>query len=220
MTYSERIASFYEAMLRRYGPQGWWPAETELECILGAILTQNTSWKNVEKAIGNLKRAGLISIDKLASIPTETLAKLIRPSGYFNQKARRIKSFIHFVIESYDGEPKKMFEEDTDKLREKLLSIKGVGPETADSILLYAGKKPVFVVDAYTYRVLLRHGLISEDAGYEDIQKLFLRSLPKDQSLFSEYHALLVRVGKEHCRKKAVCSGCPLEYDPHKVDQI
>lgn len=220
MTYSERIAGFYEAMLKRYGPQGWWPAETELECILGAILTQNTSWKNVEKAIGNLKRAGLISIDKLASIPTETLAKLIRPSGYFNQKARRIKSFIQFVIDSYDGNLKKMFDEDTDKLREKLLSIKGIGPETADSILLYAGKKPVFVVDAYTYRVLLRHGLISEDAGYEDIQKLFLRSLPKDQSLFSEYHALLVRVGKEHCRKKAVCSGCPLEYDPHRADPI
>jgi endonuclease-3 related protein len=216
MNKSERIKEFYSALYKRYGPQKWWPADTELECILGTILTQNTTWKNVEKALENLKKEGLISIEKLALIPTETLGKLIRPSGYFNQKATKIKSFINFVMENYGGNIHKMFEEETQKLRDKLLSIRGIGPETADSILLYVAEKPMFVVDAYTYRVLLRHNLIPEETTYQSIQELFMESLPEDTKLFNEYHALLVRLGKEHCRKKPICEGCPLEYDPHE----
>jgi endonuclease-3 related protein len=217
MTKSERINELYDALSKRYGPQGWWPAETELECVLGAILTQNTAWKNVEKALGNLKEKNLISIEKLALLPTPSLAILIRPSGYFNQKAVKIKNFINFIMESYDGSLEKMFEEDGQKLRDKLLKIKGIGPETADSILLYAARKPVFVVDAYTYRILLRHGLIPEETNYGEIQELFMDSLPEDVQLFNEYHALLVRLGKELCKKSPLCEGCPLEYDPHTV---
>jgi endonuclease-3 related protein len=217
MTKSERIKGLYHALYKSFGPQGWWPADTELECILGAILTQNTAWKNVERALGNLKKEGLISIEKLALIPTNVLAELIRPSGYFNQKAIRIKNFIRFLMENYDGDLQKMLEEDTEALREKLLVIKGIGPETADSILLYAAKKPIFVVDAYTHRILSRHGLIPEDSTYGEIQEVFMDSLPKDTQLFNEYHALFVRLGKEWCKKSPICKGCPLEYDPHTI---
>ncbi|MBI2485631.1 MAG: endonuclease III domain-containing protein [Deltaproteobacteria bacterium] len=217
MTKSKRINGFYNALYKQYGPQGWWPAETELECLLGAILTQNTAWKNVEKALGNLKEKNLISIERLALIPTPSLAILIRPSGYFNQKAVKIKNFIDFIMENYDGSLEKMFAEDGQKLRDKLLKIKGIGPETADSILLYAARKPVFVVDAYTYRILLRHGLIPEETNYGEMQELFMDSLPEDVQLFNEYHALLVRLGKELCKKSPLCEGCPLEYDPHTV---
>jgi endonuclease III related protein len=215
MSKSERIKGFYDALYKRLGPQGWWPADTELECILGAILTQNTAWKNVEKALGNLKKEGLISVEKLVLIPTAALAKLIRPSGFFNQKAIKVKNFIGFLMENYDGDLQKMLEEDTDILREKLIGIRGIGPETTDSILLYAAKKPTFVVDAYTYRILSRHGLISEDSTYGEMQEAFMDSLPKDAELFNEYHALLVRLGKEWCKKSPMCRGCPLEYDPH-----
>ncbi|MGH7890373.1 MAG: endonuclease III domain-containing protein [Thermodesulfobacteriota bacterium] len=217
MAKSERIAGFYDALYKHYGSQGWWPAKTELECILGAMLTQNTAWKNVEKAMENLKREELISIDKLALIPVQHLASLIRPSGYFNQKAGKIKNFINFILENYSGKLEEMFEEDTQTLRDKLLGIKGIGPETADSILLYAGRKPVFVIDAYTYRILSRHGLIPEESSYGEMQELFMDSLSEDQKLFNEYHALLVRLGKEHCKKSPLCDGCPLEYDPHTV---
>jgi len=184
---------------------------------LGTILAQNTSWKNVEQALKNLKSKGLTSIEKLSSVPTHVLAELIRPSGYFNQKAIKIKNFIKFLNENYDGRLERMFKEDPKKLREKLLGIKGIGPETADSILLYAAKKPIFVVDAYTYRILSRHALIPEDSDYREIQEVFMDVLPKDTQLFNEYHALLVKVGKEHCKKKPICNGCPLEYDPHTV---
>ena len=217
MTKSERIKGFYDVLYKRYGPQGWWPADTELECILGAILTQNTSWKNVEKALGNLKKEGLISVEKLAWIPIEVLSELIRPSGYFNQKATKIKNFIKFIMENYDGDFQKMLKEDTRALREKLLSIRGIGPETADSILLYAARKPAFAVDAYTYRILSRHGLIPEGTTYEEIREVFMDSLPKDVELFNEYHALLVRLGKEQCKKSPICEGCPLKYDPHTI---
>jgi len=217
MTKSERIKGFYTALFKRYGSQGWWPAESELECILGTILTQNTSWKNVEKALKNLKCKGLTSIEKLSSVPIHVLAELIRPSGYFNQKAIKIKNLIKFLNEYYNGRIERMFKEDPKKLREKLLGIKGIGPETADSILLYAAKKPIFVVDAYTYRILSRHALIPEDSDYGEIQEVFMDVLPKDTHLFNEYHALLVKVGKEHCRKKPICEGCPLDYDPHTV---
>lgn len=217
MNTAGRIRDFYNSLYDRYGPQNWWPAESVLECVLGTILTQNTAWKNVEKAFENLKSRGLISIDNLDSVPTGKLANLIRPSGYFNQKAIKIKAFIGYVKKTYRGELGKMIEEDIHELRERLLSIKGIGPETADSILLYAAGKPIFVVDAYTYRILSRHGIISEEASYQDVQELMMDSIPRDVQVYNEYHALLVKVGKEHCRKRAICEGCPLEYDPHTV---
>ncbi len=217
MNVSNRIKEFYKSLYSRYGPQNWWPAESALECILGTILTQNTSWINVEKAFENLKSSGLVSFDKLDSIQIEKLANLIRPSGYFNQKASKIKAFVSYVKKNYDGDLDKMFGRDTDQLRKELLCIKGIGPETADSILLYALKKPVFVIDTYTYRVLSRHNIIPERASYQEIQELLVSSLPNDVQVFNEYHALFVKVGKEHCRRKAMCMGCPLEYDPHTV---
>ncbi len=218
MTKSERIRKFYQALHKKFGPQGWWPAETELECILGAILTQSTSWKNVEKALDNLRRENLISIERLNLINAEELAQLIRPSGYYNQKAVKIKSFISFLVNEFSGRLDIMFATERSQLRKKLLSIKGIGPETADSIMLYAGGIPIFVVDAYTWRVLYRHGLAPEVTSYDEIQEIFTDSLAEDAGVFNEYHALLVKLGKEHCRKREpVCSGCPLEYDPHGV---
>ena len=218
MTKSARIKKFYEELHKKFGPQGWWPAETAVECILGAILTQNTSWKNVVKAIDNLKRENLISVKDLNLIKADELAELIRPSGYYNQKAAKIKNFISFLMEEFSGSLDRMFATDKSILREKLLSLKGIGPETADSILLYAGAMPVFVVDAYTWRVLHRHGLVREQTSYGEIQELFTDSLQEDPVIFNEYHALLVKLGKEHCRKREpLCAGCPLEYDPHGV---
>lgn len=214
----ERINGIYKALLKRYGPQGWWPAETALECVIGSILAQNTNWLNVEKAVKNLKNENLISVERLSLIPTSELARLIRPSGYFNQKAKRIKRFVRFVEDNYSGSLQDMFGEETYSLREKLLGVKGIGPETADTILLYAGDKPVFVVDAYTYRILSRHQLIPEETTYDEMQDVFTDLLPQDAKLFGEYHALLVKVGKEHCKKRnPICKGCPLEYDPHTV---
>jgi len=218
MDTKHRINNIYASLYGYYGAQNWWPAESELECIIGTILTQNTTWKNVEKAINQLKQQGLISIERLNNISTDNLAQIIRSSGYFNQKAIKIKNFISFLNEHYSGNLDEMLGEELYTLREKLLGIKGIGPETADSIILYAAKKPLFVIDAYTYRILSRHGLIAEDSSYQEMQELFMDSLPDDPKLFNEYHALLVKVGKEHCKKKSpVCSGCPLEHDPHTV---
>ena len=218
MTKSARIKRFYEELHREFGPQGWWPAETAFECILGAVLTQSTSWKNVEKAIDNLKRENLISIERLNLINADELALLIRPSGYYNQKAIKIKNFISFLVDEFSGSVDRMFATEKSQLRKKLLSIKGIGPETADSIMLYAGGIPVFVVDAYTWRVLFRHGLVPEVTSYGEIQEIFTDSLSEDAAIFNEYHALLVKVGKERCKKKSpLCAGCPLEFDPHTV---
>jgi len=205
-------------LYKRYGPQGWWPGDSKLECILGAVLTQNTSWTNAEKAILNLKKENIVGIKKLASVSTQALASLIRPSGYYNQKAIKIKRVLSFVTENYGGSLKRMFDEETRELRSKLLTINGIGPETADTILLYAGHKPVFVIDTYTYRVLSRHGLVPEYTTYEEIQELFTDTIPEDTAVYNEYHALLVRVGKEYCRKRSpACDGCPLQYDPHTI---
>ena len=218
MDTKQRINHLYSSLYGYYGAQNWWPAESELECILGTILTQNTTWKNVEKAINQLKQQGLISIERLNSISTDNLAQIIKSSGYYNQKAIKIKNFISFLNEHYSGNLDEMLGEEVYTLREKLLSIKGIGPETADSIILYAAKKPAFVIDAYTYRILSRHGLVAEDSSYQEMQDLFMDSLPDDPQLFNDYHALIVKVGKEHCKKKSpVCNGCPLEYDPHEV---
>jgi endonuclease-3 related protein len=218
MMISETLTEIYQLLYDAFGPQHWWPGETPFEIITGAILTQNTSWANVEKAIANLKAAGDLTPDALHRIDVGQLAELIRPAGYFNIKAKRLKNFIDWLFEDYSGELANLRAVGTDRLREELLAIKGIGQETADSILLYALERPVFVVDAYTARITLRHRLIEPGADYEQLRQLFESNLPQDVQLFNEYHALLVRTGKEFCRPKAKCSGCPLEKHPHTLD--
>jgi endonuclease-3 related protein len=215
---SEVLTEIYKLLYDEYGPQQWWPGDTEFEIITGAILTQNTNWANVEKAIANLKSADCLTPEKLHHLDQAQLAQLIRPAGYFNVKAKRLKNFVNWLFKNYNGELAGLESIDTDRLREELLMIKGVGRETADSILLYAFDRPIFVVDAYTARVLFRHELIAPDADYEQLRELFESSLPADTQLFNEFHALLVRVGKEFCRPKARCPGCPLEKLPHTLD--
>jgi endonuclease-3 related protein len=210
-TLSERLSEIYDLLLEAYGPQHWWPAESTLEVMVGAVLTQNTNWQGVEKAIANLKDNNLLNPDKLQALPTEDLARLIKPAGYFNLKARRLKNLIAFLIEAYSADLATMGQVATGRLRKELLEVNGVGPETADSILLYALQRPVFVVDTYTYRVMNRHGLVGEQVSYDELQALFTQHLPLDVRLFNQYHALLVRVGKLHCQPKPRCQGCPLE---------
>ncbi len=216
---AKQLNSFYEAMYAAFGPQHWWPAHTPTEVIVGAILTQNTAWKNVEKAIENLKRAKMLDWGRLRDVPFEDLAELIRPAGTYQVKARRLKSFISWLWERYDGDLDRMFATSLSALREELLSVSGIGRETADAILLYAGNLPTFVVDAYTARILYRHGLIDESADYDEIKETFESNLPSDVPLFNEYHALLVQVGKLHCRPRAKCEGCPLEKFEHEVER-
>ncbi|AKJ64634.1 endonuclease III domain-containing protein [Kiritimatiella glycovorans] len=200
----------YEALYRRWGAQHWWPAESGFEVMVGAILTQNTNWRNVERAIARLREAGVLDARAIDRMPAPELAGLIRPAGYFNVKADRLKAFVRFFIESYGGSLDRMFAESTGALREQLLAVRGVGAETADSMLLYAGNRPVFVIDAYTRRVLLRHGACREKASYDDLAQWFTGQLPRDPALFNEFHALLVRVGKEYCRRTPRCEDCPL----------
>ncbi len=202
---------YYRRLLDAYGPQHWWPAKTRFEVAIGAILTQNTAWTNVELAIANLKRERLMTPQALHRVSTPRLADVIRPSGTFNIKAERLKSFVRFLVERYLGDLKRMFKEPVEVLRPKLLSVKGIGPETADSILLYAGDNPIFVIDAYTRRVLGRHRLIPHRATYDRLQRFFMDHLLPKTEIYNEYHALLVKVGKEHCKRKPVCAGCPLE---------
>jgi endonuclease-3 related protein len=207
-----RLNAFYQKLYSYFGPQHWWPADTPFEVMVGAILTQNTSWLNVEKAIANLKEYKLLRPDKLNRIAQQKLAALIRPAGYYNIKAKRLKEFLSFFLHSYRGSVKKMSFKDTQVLRQQLLSVNGIGPETADSILLYALNKPVFVVDAYTKRILSRHHLIPESADYQVVQNLFRQNLKNNVKLFNEFHALLVKLGKEFCLKnKPRCSICPLK---------
>jgi endonuclease-3 related protein len=205
-----KIERIYKTLYNAFGTQHWWPGDTPFEVAVGAILTQNTNWGNVEKAISNLKAAKALNHKILLELPVKELARLIRPAGYFNIKAKRLKAFIDFLVNHYRGSMNKMKHEDMHGLREKLLSINGIGPETADSILLYALDKPVFVIDAYTKRVLSRHGIMEHDEPYERFQELLYASLKKDIKLFNEYHALFVRVGKIYCKPKPVCEGCPL----------
>lgn len=214
---SERLMEIYNLLYDRYGQQQWWPGETRFEVAVGAILTQNTNWGNVEKAIGNLKRADALCADKLHEMDADVLAELIRPAGYYNIKAARLKNFIRWLFDNFQGDIENLMPINVYDLREQLLSVKGIGRETADSILLYGLDKPVFVVDTYTCRVLTRHGLIETGADYEQVREFFESSLPGEPELFNEYHALLVRVGKEHCKPKAKCSGCPLEKLPHET---
>ncbi len=208
----EQLLEYYERLFSHFGPQKWWPGETPLEICVGAILTQNTNWKNVTRAIENLKKAELLRIDALHSLPTEELARYIRPAGYYNVKAKRLKNFIDYVWDRHQGRLDKMFEYDTEPLRDDLLSINGIGPETADSILLYGGGKPTFVIDAYTMRCLRRHNIVDDEFEYEDARRLFMENLPLDVQLYNEYHALFVALGKHYCRPKGpCCNKCPLE---------
>jgi endonuclease-3 related protein len=215
---TERLNEIYQLLFERFGPQHWWPGETQFEIITGAILTQNTNWANVEKAIANLKSAGRLTPEKLYHLDLSQLAQLIRPAGYYNIKARRLKNFIIWLFDNYAGKLTNLESIDTDKLRTELLAIKGIGCETADSILLYALDRPVFVVDAYTARVAVRHELIEPNADYEQLCELFQSNLPQDTKLFNEYHALLVKVGKEFCKKQARCLNCPVEKLPHTLE--
>ncbi|NLH16766.1 MAG: endonuclease III domain-containing protein [Phycisphaerae bacterium] len=208
----------YRHLFERFGPQHWWPGETPFEVIVGAILTQNTAWTNVEKAIGNLKQAGAMTPLGLRSLSMDELAECIRPAGYFNVKARRLANFLAWLFEACGGDLDAACAQRTDALREQLLAINGIGPETADSILLYAFNKPVFVIDAYTCRILGRHRLLDGPADYESVREMMESGIPRDTALYNEYHALLVRLGKEFCKPRPRCQGCPLEDLPHDVE--
>jgi len=208
---SKKLLQIYKKLLSAIGPRHWWPADSPFEVIIGAILTQNTSWKNVEKSIEALKEKNLLDPIRIYSLDEKHLAKIIKSSGFFNLKAKRIKNFMEFLFEHHQGRLKKMFSENAHSLRETFLKINGIGPETADSILLYAGEKPFFVVDAYTKRILLRHNLISKTAGYDEIQELFMKNLKNDVHIFNEYHALLVYIGKYFCKRVPLCEKCPMQ---------
>jgi endonuclease-3 related protein len=234
------LPQYYTALLARYGPQNWWPARSRFEVIVGAYLTQNTNWSNVEKAMLNLRRARRLSVSAMRTMPINELEMLVRPSGYFRQKARNLKTFVSFLDRQYSGSLSRMFAGPTEKLRAELLELNGVGPETADSILLYAGNHPVFVVDAYTRRVLLRHGIIHEKTSYEEIRAMIEHAISSSEAEslivtnavsdprhpvsrmsssarselaqhYNELHALIVRVGNHYCRTKPICEGCPLQ---------
>ncbi len=205
------LQDLYDRLFDAFGPQNWWPAESPFEVIVGAVLVQNTNWQNVRRAIENLRREDLLQPRALYEVAAEELEALIRPAGYFRVKARRLRNVLHLLVERYDGSLEAMFATGLPELREQLLAVNGVGPETADSILLYAGNLPVFVVDAYTHRVLGRHGCIDPEADYHAIQDCFQSELPEDVALYNEFHALLVHVGKHFCRKRRPkCDECPL----------
>jgi endonuclease-3 related protein len=207
---AEELLGIYELLNGHFGALHWWPADGPFEVMVGTILTQNTAWTNVEKAIAALKKKGLLSPEAMARVDEETLGGVIRPSGYYRVKARRLKALLRFFQEEYAGDIVRMAAENLPELRGKLLAVRGVGAETADSILLYACGKPSFVSDAYTRRILGRHRLIAEEADYGQIRTLFMAHLPQDVSLFNQYHALLVNAGKTFCRKVPQCAACPL----------
>ncbi len=210
---SDTFTEIFWKLYDRFGPQQWWPGQTPFEIAVGAILTQNTSWQNVEKAISNLKQHGLLQSRAILELHPSALAELIRPAGYYNIKAKRLRCFVEFIEKNFGGQMDLMAETGVSELRKMLLDIHGIGPETADSILLYALEKPVFVVDAYTVRVLSNHQIIDPySVDYHYIQEIIMESLPDDVCLFNEYHALFVRLGKEFCKKRRPrCAACPLE---------
>ncbi len=211
MSQDTTYLQIYSQLFEYYGPQSWWPGETPLEIIVGAVLTQNTNWSNVVRAIGNLKRAGALSLEILKAMTHEELAEFIRPSGYYNLKAKRVKNLLQMIITVYDGKLEDLLNDDMEQGRKNLLSVSGVGQETADSILLYACNQPIFVVDTYTHRIFSRHKLLEEESDYLSIQERFMDYLPHDVQLYNEYHALIVRLGKEFCKKNNPrCETCPL----------
>lgn len=200
----------YQRLFEAFGARRWWPGETPFEVMVGAILTQNTSWRNVEKAIAALKAKGILTPEGIRRLELSELEGLIRSSGFYRLKAKRLKTFVDFLFSAFGGDLEKMRLTDLWELRKKLLAVNGIGPETCDSILLYGLGKPIFVVDAYTKRILSRHGIIEEKASYEAVQRLFMDHLPPEERLFNEYHALLVRLAKSCCLKKPKCALCPL----------
>lgn len=204
----------YNVLSAYYGPTGWWPGDSPFEIAVGAILTQNTAWSNVEKAIANLKKAKLLSPRRILRCDRALLEEAIRPSGYFRQKAERLIAFCRYLMEQYGGDMGKMCNGHVMKVREELLRIKGIGPETADDILLYSCGYPIFVVDAYTKRIFSRHGLLDSGLTYQQVQEIFHREVPKDVHIYKEYHGLIVWVGKDFCKKKPKCSTCPLNRFP------
>jgi endonuclease-3 related protein len=203
------LLEVYEILLKKFGKQNWWPADDSFEVIVGAILTQQASWKNVEKAIKNLKEHKVLKPEDLHRLDVKRLEMLIRPSGFYKVKARRLKSFVDFLFEKYDGKLEKLFSLSIEDLRRELLSIKGIGDETADSIVLYSAEKPSFVVDAYTIRIFSRLGLLKEKE-YHKVKEFFEKNLPRDVELYKEYHALIVELGKNICKTKPRCFLCPL----------
>ncbi len=207
----QRLMAMFDILLDHFGHQRWWPGDSAFEMMVGAILTQNTNWKNVEKAIENLKFENLLSVKAMRTMSLQDLAEEIRPAGYYNIKAGRLKNLINFIWQKHKGDLVYLLNQEPHVLREQLLSVKGIGPETVDSILLYAARHPVFVIDTYTYRILNRHEMVGNEVSYDDLQELFMHHLPEDATLFNEFHALIVKTGKEYCRKKPRCNECPLE---------
>jgi len=205
------INEMYQRLYSYYGPQSWWPGETPFEILVGAVLTQNTNWSNVVKALDNLKARRLLTFAALHGAAVEEIAECIRPSGYYNLKARRLGNLLQMIARDYGGQLENLLADDTSCARGNLLSVKGIGPETADAILLYCGNHPLFVVDAYTHRVCSRHNLVPDECGYDELQELFTDNLLPDPQLYNEYHALIVRVGKDYCKKSnPLCEQCPL----------
>ncbi len=218
MTVTDQLQQIYDQLHRRFGPQHWWPGDSPFEIMVGAVLTQNTNWANVEKAIANLKQADVLTPQGMHALPLADLAEIIRPAGTFRRKAQRLHKVLVWLCEDHDGTLAALGDIATDRLREELLGVKGVGPETADSILLYALNRPVFVVDTYTARVAVRHELIEPPFDYHMLQDLFMDHLLADVSLFNEYHALLVAAGKDYCKPKPRCDHCPLGDLPHTLE--
>lgn len=204
------LTTIFDRLLDRYGHRDWWPAESPFEVCVGAILTQNTNWGNVEKAIANLKATDCLTLSAIAGLPPQELAALIRPAGYFNVKARRLQAFCNRVLEAGQGDLERLLAQDWHQLRQWLLTVNGIGPETADSMLLYAANQPSFVVDAYTRRIFSRLGLVDETIAYEPLRSFCMQQLPQDPTLFNEFHALLVEHGKQHCRTRPRCADCCL----------
>ncbi|MHC4065789.1 MAG: endonuclease III domain-containing protein [Planctomycetota bacterium] len=212
------VMHIYELLLEAFGPQHWWPARTRQEIVIGAILTQNTAWSNVERAIAALRRADCLSLQRIHETPLARLAELVRSSGTHRVKARRLKALAEWLHSRFGGSLNALFALGTEQARRELLIVKGVGPETADAILLYAGNLPIFVVDAYTHRILRRHFLLDWPDDYERTRALLERAIPPHEGVYGEYHALLVELGKRCCRKRAQCGGCPLESLSHDAN--
>lgn len=213
---SSILLEIYRRLFDCYGSQHWWPGETPFEVMVGAILTQSAAWQNVEKAIKNLKSAHALSPEALRRLLQEEIARLIYPCGYYNAKARKLKALVDWLGTVYNDNLEMLFTIETNELRRQLLAVHGIGPETADSILLYAANKPIFIIDAYTRRILTRLGLAQGNDSYGDYQQFFMRNLPSDVQLFNEYHALFVRLGKSVCRRQPLCKVCCLfDMCPH-----
>jgi endonuclease-3 related protein len=208
-----RLLGLYDRLHRRYGPQCWWPARSRFEIVVGAIFTQNAAWRNAERAIARLRAAGALALPAVLALSSTRLATLLRPAGTFRLKARRLRAFARHVSRRHGGQLERLLAQPLPGLRAELRGIPGIGPETADAIALYAAGRPIFVVDAYTRRILARHRLVASDADYATVQGFLMGLLPHDPVLFNEFHALLVRVGKEHCRSRPRCEGCPLRFD-------